>query len=110
MFPYKIGVGVALSLVVFLFVILTIVFVTILIYRQKRTHGRHENLMEVNIQACKHQTITLLDPTHHMVISQPFAHINSFLYSFIPNSISLWNKLSEEQVSAASLQAFKELL
>ena len=48
--------------------------------------------------------------SHHMVLSQPFAYTNSFLYSFVPNSISLWNCLSEEQVSAPSLQAFKKLL
>ena len=48
--------------------------------------------------------------SHHMAINQPFAHTNSFLYSFVPNSISLWNKLSNEQVSAPSLQAFKKLL
>ena len=48
--------------------------------------------------------------SHHMVINKPFAQTNSFLYSIIPNSISLWNNLSEEQVSAPSLQAFKKLL
>ena len=48
--------------------------------------------------------------SHHMVLSRPLAHTNSFLYSFVPNSISLWNSLSAEQVSAPSLHAFKRLL
>ena len=39
---------------------------------------------------------------HHMVISQPFAHSNSIFQE--------WHNLSEEQVSAPSLQAFKKLL
>ena len=48
--------------------------------------------------------------SHHMLLSQPIAHTNSFLYSFVPNSISLWNSLSAEQVSAPSLHTFKRLL
>ena len=48
--------------------------------------------------------------SHHMVLSRPLAHTNSFLHSFVPNFISLWNSLSAEQVSAPSLHAFKRLV
>ena len=69
-------------------------------------HGHYYFPQDIFVRPSNHYSTR----SHHMVISQSFAHTNSFLYSFIPNSISLWNNLSEEQVSAPSLQAFKKLL
>ena len=40
----------------------------------------------------------------------PSARVNSYLYSFLPTTIKLWNKLPQEIVDASSLDQFKELL
>ena len=41
---------------------------------------------------------------------QPFASTNSFLYSFFPSTISLWNALPQSTVSAPSFYSFKRSL
>ena len=38
---------------------------------------------------------------------QPFAHTNSFLYSFVPSTISLWNSLPSSITSTPTLAIFK---
>ncbi len=43
-------------------------------------------------------------------LQQPFARTNSYFYSFVPRSISLWNALPEFVVSAPSLLSFKHSL
>ena len=48
--------------------------------------------------------------SHSMVLKQPYANTNAFLYSFVPSSISKWNKLSDEQVCAPSIHTFKQSL
>ena len=47
---------------------------------------------------------------HHLQLSVPFAHTNSFLYSFVPHTSSIWNSLSHESVSAPSVNVFKHTL
>ena len=41
---------------------------------------------------------------------QPFARTNSYLYSFIPHSISLWNSLPSNITTACSVSVFRTLL
>ena len=41
---------------------------------------------------------------------QPFARTDSFYYSFVPYTVSLWNKLPETIVSSTTLHTFKRLL
>lgn len=48
--------------------------------------------------------------SHQFQLSVPFAHTNSFLYSFVPHTSSIWNSLSHESVSAPSVNAFKRTL
>ena len=38
---------------------------------------------------------------------QPFAHTSSFLYSFVPSTISLWNSLPSSVTSIPTLAIFK---
>ena len=45
-----------------------------------------------------------------MVLKQPYARTNAFLYSFVLSSISKWNMLSDEQVGAPSIHTFKQSL
>jgi len=42
---------------------------------------------------------------HSLVINQPFAYTNA--YSSVPHTISAWNSLHEEHVTASSVSAFK---
>ena len=44
------------------------------------------------------------------LLHQPFARTNAFFYSFVPSGTTAWNHLTEQQVTASSLQAFKRLL
>ena len=46
------------------------------------------------------------NPRSHLLY-QPFAHSNSYLHSFIPNSISNWNMLPDYVVSSPSFTSFK---
>ena len=41
---------------------------------------------------------------------RPFAHTNSYLYSFFPHSISLWNDLPFACQAASNLNSFKYYL
>ncbi len=43
---------------------------------------------------------------HHNTYFQLFAHTNSFLYSFVPNTISAWNLLPGDVKSALTLPVF----
>lgn len=44
---------------------------------------------------------------HNMTILQPYAHTNQYLHSFLPSTVSLWNKLPQETVNATSINSFK---
>ena len=44
---------------------------------------------------------------HDQQYSIPFAHTNHFKYSFLPNSISVWNNLPLEAVHCTTLPMFK---
>ena len=46
----------------------------------------------------------------HNVLIQPFAKSNSFLYSFLPATISLWNNLPLDTLTSTSLPVFKRLI
>ena len=41
---------------------------------------------------------------------QPFVHSNSFLYSFFPKTISLWNSLPSNVMLSSSISSFKRNL
>ena len=45
-----------------------------------------------------------------MKLVYPPTNVDSYKYSFFPNSISVWNKLPEEIVNATSLNKFRTLL
>ena len=59
---------------------------------------------------------TLRQPTystrssHASIYVQPFAHSNSFLYSFFPKTISLWNSLPSNVMASSSISSFKRNL
>ena len=44
------------------------------------------------------------------MLKQPFARTNSYFYSFVPRSVSQWNRLPVFVVSSPSLSVFKESL
>ena len=45
--------------------------------------------------------------SHDHYLSQPFARTNSYFYSFVPHTVSLWNSLPSEILSLPSLNSFK---
>ena len=45
--------------------------------------------------------------THSLTLHQPFAHTSNYFNSFLPHTVSLWNKLPEEIVFSTSLKSFK---
>ena len=47
---------------------------------------------------------------HNIVLNCPFARTNSYFYSFVPYTISLWNNLDSSFVCAPSVSAFKNNL
>ena len=47
---------------------------------------------------------------HNLVLNRPFARTNSYFYSFVPYTISLWNNLDSSFVCAPSVSAFKNNL
>ena len=47
---------------------------------------------------------------HNIVLNRPFVRINSYFYSFVPYTISLWNNLDSSFVCAPSVSAFKNNL
>ena len=44
---------------------------------------------------------------HSLVIDQPYARTNAYFYSFVPHTISAWNSLHQQHVTAPSVSAFK---
>ena len=54
--------------------------------------------------------VTSTRSAHSLSLVQPFAHTNSYLYSFVPHTISCWNSLPEELVTSSSLNTFKSKL
>ena len=56
------------------------------------------------------QTVSSTRSVHSLCLEQPFAHTNSFYYSFVPHATSIWNSLPQELVTAPSLQVFKSNL
>ena len=48
--------------------------------------------------------------THSLALHQPFSHTNNFLNSFLPHSVSIWNRLTDEIVHSTSLRSFKSQL
>ena len=47
---------------------------------------------------------------HNLVFNRPFARTNSYFYSFVPYTISLWNNLDSSLVCASSISSFKRKL
>ena len=45
--------------------------------------------------------------SHDHYLSQPFARTNSYFYSFVPHTISIWNRLPTDIVSLPSVNSFK---
>ena len=54
--------------------------------------------------------VTSTRSAHSLTLVQLFAHTNSYLYSFVPHTISCWNSLPEELVTSSSLTTFKSKL
>ena len=61
--------------------------------------------------------VTFRGPTHHnfrsfhpLSLEQPFARTNKLLFSFIPNTISVWNSLPLDVVSVPNILLFKKKL
>ena len=44
------------------------------------------------------------------LIHQPRAHTNAFQSSFVPSSVSVWNHLPHETLTAHSINSFKSLV
>ncbi len=59
---------------------------------------------------CTLQIITLLDPITWLLVSHLHTPILFYIHLYPIPYLCMWNNLSEEQVSAPSLQAFKKLL
>ena len=51
-----------------------------------------------------------LRSSKNFYLHQPFAHSNSYLYSCIPNSVSLWNHLPVSVHHCVSLSSFKSCI
>ena len=51
-----------------------------------------------------------LRSSSHTLFHQPFAKSNAFLYSFVPFSCSLWNKLPLSITNSPTLLSFKKSL
>ena len=45
---------------------------------------------------------------HHMRFTQPFTRIDSYLYSFFPSSIKLWNALPNHILNSTNIEQFKQ--
>ena len=48
--------------------------------------------------------------SHSLTLYEPFCHTTSFKYSFVPHTISLWNRLDSDTVSASTLFCFRNHL
>ena len=55
---------------------------------------------------CSHRRFHPLFLKH----AHPFAHTNSYFYSFVPHTITLWNSLNTTTVTAPSLATFRNSL
>ena len=44
---------------------------------------------------------------HPLYLHQPRAHTNSYQYSFVPHTCSVWNSLTFDTVNASSLNVFR---
>jgi hypothetical protein len=84
---------------------------------QRRTHLKLGLLLKIIHGMCYFPSgiLTFRDNLHCRSLNpkaliQPFAHTNTFYYSFVPHSTSLWNSLTAEQVTAPSLASFKRLV
>ena len=47
--------------------------------------------------------------SHDHYLSQPFARTNSYFYSFVPHTISIWNRLPTDIVSLPSFNSLKHI-
>ena len=47
---------------------------------------------------------------HQRRFKQPITRINSYLHSFFPSAIKIWNSLSDDIVSSSTLNQFKQKL
>ena len=56
----------------------------------------------VTVRECSHYNIRT---THSLTLNQPFAHTNNYLNSFLPRTVSFWNKFPEDIVFSASLNS-----
>ena len=45
---------------------------------------------------------------HHMRFIQPVTRIDSYLYSFFPSSIKLWNALPNYVIDSTNIEQFKQ--
>ena len=54
--------------------------------------------------------LSITRSAHSLSLVQPFARTNSYLYSFVPNTVSHWNSLPQELVNAPSFKLFKSKL
>ena len=65
----------------------------------------------VDIQASSYLTpaaTTQYTRGHHMRFTQPFTRIDSYLYSFFPSSIKLWNALPNYVIDSTNIEQFKQ--
>ena len=65
----------------------------------------------VDIQANSYLTpaaTTQYTRGHHMRFTQPFTRIDSYLYSFFPSSIKLWNALPNHVIDSTNIEQFKQ--
>ena len=85
--------------------------------QERRLHAKLGLLFKIVHKLCyfPNDTFCIRQQQHssranHLQLVVPFAHTNSFLYSFVPHTTSLWNSLPPESVSAPSVHAFKHSL
>jgi len=59
---------------------------------------------ESAVKPCSHRT------SHHLSLCQLFCRTNLYYCSFLPYTLSLWNKLDSSIVSSSSLKLLREVL
>ena len=59
---------------------------------------------------CRLSTTLSHRAAHNLVLNRPFARTNSYFYSFLPHTISIWNNLEFSLVCAPSLSSFRNKL
>ena len=72
--------------------------------KKKITHGYFYFPPNVFVPQVSRQSYSL--PLMH----QPHAHTNAFQSSFVPSSVSVWNHLPHEALTAHSINSFKSLV